>query len=231
MLTNSGVCFLITTYNRQQSCQKLVDTLHGQGDIVVLNDGCCYEIKNCKQYFLINHNGRRGYWKTVKALFKFAKGYKYYFMIPDDFLPKDNMVEEALNIWNKIDDKAKICLNLYADRVGMSCWTIFNPKNKGYVWHTQWVDMCFMAEQRFFDAIDLQLVRANTRSSGVGAQISRQLNKAKYNLYQVKESLVIPQEEHYKSQMHDKENIPWDSKRSTKERFIKTSSELRNKPS
>jgi len=205
------IIFLINTYNRQESCQKLVDALQGQGDIVVLNDGCDYMINGCEQHFLNQHNGKTYYWITVRTLFSYRGVHEYYFMLPDDFLPMENMVQDAINLWESIDDEKKICLNLIADRVGRGCWTNFTPIDKGNVWHTQWVDMCFMCEEMFFNIVHIRELRLNVSfrgmSSGVGAMISRQLHRRDYNLYQVKESLVIPQEAHWKSQMHDESNI------------------------
>jgi hypothetical protein len=195
-------CFLITTHNRQESCQRLVDALQGQGHIVVLNDGCDYVINGCEQHFLPNHNGKAYYWMTVKTLFAFRGTHKYYFMLPDDWLPVDNMVQRAINVWDNIFARNKICLNLIADRIGCGCWTNFKPIDYGNCWNTQWVDMCFMCEESFFKTIGTIPKLHAHRSSGVGAFISRKLHKLKYNMYQVKESLVIPQPEHSVSQMH-----------------------------
>jgi hypothetical protein len=202
------IVFLINTYNRQESCQRLVDALQGQGDIVVVNDGCDYIINGCQQHFLTQHNGKTYYWMTVKTLFALRGEHKYYFMLGDDLLPTGNMVRDAINIWENIPDKNKICLNLLADRVGCTCWTNFIPIDVGNVWHTQWVDMIFMCESKFFDIIKIHEVpysqaSKKNMSSGVGAMISRQLHKQGYGLYLVKESLVIPQEAFFKSQMHD----------------------------
>jgi len=202
-------CFLITTYNRQASCQKLVDALQGQGDIVVLGDKADYTIENCTYYNRSIHYGRCGYFKTVNELFKKRTRADYYFMLPDDFLPAPDMVERAIAIWESIDDPLKICLNLFADRIGVSCWTNFKPVDKGNVWHTQWVDMCFMSGEYFFNMVG-RLHRTYTgKSSGVGQSISSTLKNRRMNLYQVKESLVIPQAEHSISQMHRDDNCTY----------------------
>jgi len=202
------VAFLITTHNRQESCQRLVDALQGQGDIYVLNDGCEYIINGVtRQVIREAHFGKPGYWATVNQLFEMRGSHKYYFMLPDDFLPADNMVERAIELWEGIKDPKRICLNLYADRVGQKCWTNFTPIDKGNVWLTQWVDMCFIANKKFFSVLVYVLpIKFNWKrnpkaSSGVGARISRKLYGAGYNLYMVKESLVIPQPEHYNSKM------------------------------
>jgi len=197
-------CFLITTYNRPESCQRLVDSLRGLGDIYVVNDGCDYVIKGCTQYFQKPNLGKKGYWETVNRLFKMKGLHEYYFMLPDDFLPTDNMVIRAIELWQNINDPRKICLNLDGDRQGVACWTNFQPIDKGDVWLTQWVDMCFMCKDMFFRALKLIPKRfpVASRSSGVGAYISRKLYNQKYNLYQVKEALAVPQPEHSKSQMN-----------------------------
>jgi len=204
------IVFLITTYNRQESCQRLVDTLQGYGDVCVLNDGCDYDIVGARQSKLREHLGRSGYWRTVNCLFKGRGRYRYYFMLPDDFLPVEDMVEKAIALWNNISDPKKICLNLYADRINIPCWTGFEQVDKGNVYLRQWVDMCFMCENKFFTELGGLIDTRNnwqTRgSSGVGAMISRRLYRKGFNLYQVKESLVKIQEEHHKSQMHNRDD-------------------------
>lgn len=198
--------FLITTHNRQESCQRLVDALQGQGEIIVLNDGCEYNISGATQKIRKMHFGKQGYWCTVNQLFGMRGKHQYYFMLPDDFLPVDNMIERAMAIWRELDDP--ICLNLYPDRVGKKCWTDFPPKDMGIAWKTQWVDMCFMAKDNFFTQvgripqIKFDWKRHPKAGSGVGRYISLRLNDQKCNMYMVKESLVIPQPEHHKSQMN-----------------------------
>jgi hypothetical protein len=200
-------CFLITTYNRQESCQRLVDSLQGMGDIIVVGDCVDYTISGCTFRNLSQHLGREMYWLTVKLLFSLRGQHKYYFMLPDDFMLRPEKAEEALRLWTEIDDPQKICLNLYADRIGLSCWTRFKPIDRGNVWQTGWVDMCFLAEGRFFEQLDLSKVRCTkSHSSGVGAYISNTLYGHGFHLYQVKDSLVELQMEHGFSQMHNKEN-------------------------
>ena len=199
------VCFLITTRNRRESCQRLVDAISPYGDVFILNDGCYYVIRGSCQLMRHEYYGKSLYWKTVNQLFSIRTPHKYYMMIPDDFMPVEGMVEKAIAMWEGIDDKDKICLNLYADRFGQSCWTSFLPEDKGNVYKTGWVDMCFLCEDRFFDVLGYIPQTVISESSGVGRYISTFLhrNPVKCNFYQVKESLVIPQEEHYtNSQMN-----------------------------
>ena len=206
------IAFLITTCNRKESCQRLVDALAGLGDIYVMKDGNHYDISGATQSHFRHRMGREGYWKVVNWLFAMRTAHKYYIMLPDDFMPAKDMVKEAIRIWEGIDDPNKICLNLLTDRVGQTCWTNFKPIDKGSTYLTQWVDMCFLCEEKFFWALGKLpevsvMFRGTHSSSGVGRYISKYLSKLGYNLYQVKESLVIPQAEHGTSQMHDKYGV------------------------
>jgi hypothetical protein len=201
------ICFLITTYNRQESCQRLVDSLQGLGDIVVVGDHADYEITGCEFHNLMRHNGRSRYWSTVNILFCYRGKHKYYIMLPDDFIMNEGQLREAINTWVNIQDPRKICLNLFMDRYGLACWTGFKPVDKDNLWQTGWVDMCFLAEEPFFNNIRLESCGIFASSSGVGALISKQLFRRKFTFYQVKESLVTEQPEHSNSQMHKKHNI------------------------
>jgi len=196
------IAFLITTYNRQESCQRLVNRLVAYGDVYVFNDGSDYNISGATQLKRQNNLGKRGYWRSVNALFAMRGNHKYYFMLPDDFMPADDMVNKALAIWNSINDPQKICLSISEGRPDHECWTKFTAIEKDTVWLTQWVDMCFMCEDKFFQRLGV-LPQVNAqRSSGVGRYISKYLHHLRLHMYQVKESLVIPTEEHLKSQMH-----------------------------
>ena len=207
------ICFLITTYNRQESCQRLVDSLQGLGDIVVVHDGTDYEITGARNIKFTRHLGKAGYWKTINILYKNRSKCKFYFTLPDDFSICESQITRAIEIWESIKDTKKICLNLYADRRGLRCWTNFYPIDKGDVWRTGWVDMCFLCEERFFASLgNIREIKYDwnakpSMSSGVGAYISRKLHRLKLNMYQVKESLVTVQPEHCISQMHNKDNI------------------------
>lgn len=200
--------FLITTYGRKESCQRLVNSIKDLGNVVVALDGTDYDICGALNINPKQHLGKNGYWRLVNMLFRHRGTHKYYMMIPDDFIISETQVMEAIEIWESIDDPRKICLNLFADRIGVSCWTLVKPKDKGNVWQTGWVDMCFLCEERFFAELEvIPMLHSPNKSmgrssSGVGAYISRKLNKGKFHFYQVKESLAVPTIEHTKSQMH-----------------------------
>ena len=203
----TDVIFLITTYNRQAACQRVVDVLKGHGMVCVLNDGCNYDIIGARQIKRNRHLGKIGYWITVNQLFNLRGSHKYYIMLPDDWMPVDNMVEKAISLWESIIDEKKICLNLlYPGGVGRTNWTGFPAIDVGTVYKTQWVDMCFICEDSFFQKLGrIPKIKASL-SSGVGRYISRMLDGAGLNLYQVKEELFTQQDEHNISQMRNKEN-------------------------
>lgn len=199
------VAFLITTYSRPTLCKSLVDAVKSMGDVYIVDDGSSdgYNwAKNHNYKRVKKNNGKQGYNKTVTLLWEMVKphkdNYDYFVMIPDDFIPEPNFLKKAINTWSAISDKKKICLNLYTDRgrYGKPCWTAFNPVVFSEAIKTQWVDMCFLAEKTFFDAlnwnvpeIELQWNKRPELSSGVGAWISRKLHKAGFSLWQTHTSL------------------------------------------
>jgi hypothetical protein len=214
-----NIVFLITTFNRPDSCRKLVDSISAYGDIYILDDGSSevYNIdsgllKEHRIFFIRQgHGGKQSYWKTVNTLFnRVPKKYKYYFMIPDDFLPVDNMVEKTIKTWGEITDQDKICLTTYVSegRLGKRNWTSFDSVEYDSYRKTQWVDMCFMCDRRFFDVvgiiprIDYNWRDYPEKSSGVGSYISRLLHKKGLSMYQTKTSLFIPQKEAFDSKMN-----------------------------
>jgi len=199
-----SIAFLITTCNRQESCQRLVNSIRSIGTVYVFNDGGQYGIFGAVNGSHPRRLGKRGYWKTVNHLFWMRSHHDYYIMLPDDFMMTPEQVEQAIKTWQGIDDPRKICLNLYADRKGLMCWTGFKPVDKEETWLTQWVDMCFICQDKFFTVLgNIPEPTFRSKSSGVGAFISRFFHKKKFTMYQVKESLVTPQPEHLKTQMHD----------------------------
>lgn len=213
------ICFLVTTYERERSCKKLVKELTKYGDVYLVSDGSKYDIDKTWEskygltFDVLDHRGKKYYNETVNHLFKLPKkNYDYYFMIPDDFYPVDGFVEKAIKIWKSIKHPRKICLTTYISksRQGKACWTKFEPVNFGKYWLTQWTDMCFMCEKSFFVELgDIPYSRVNyakkpEASSGVGANISNHFYKRGWNIYQVASSLFVPQPEARVSKMN-----PW----------------------
>jgi hypothetical protein len=193
-----------------------VDAISSYGDVYILDDGSekVYDIqrKQNRVFFLKqDHGGKPYYWRTINTLFgQVPKRYAYYFMIPDDFLPVDDMVKKAITTWKNIQDENKICLTTYVSegRLGKRNWTAFDPEEYDSYRKTQWVDMCFICERSFFNVVGLipqihyDWKAYPQKSSGVGAHISRLLHKKGLGMYQTKASLFIPQQEAFDSKMN-----------------------------
>jgi hypothetical protein len=140
------------------------------------------------------------------------KEYDYYFFMPDDLMPVNDFHLKAIETWNKIKDTRKICLNLYLEksRYMKACWTAFMPRDIGSSYITNWVDMCFMCEQKLFVHLNYEIPEPKLDwklmpdlSSGVGMYISKFLVLRKgLHMYQVKSSLFISAPESSDSQMH-----------------------------
>jgi len=213
----------ITTYNRSQRLKILLDDLlQKKGkhklQIVVYDDASTLRYDFIDRYiekynieyvkFDFNH-GRYRYWRLINYAFKQIRNtkYDYYIMLPDDVTLCNEFFKRAINTWEAIRDNRKICLNLLLDRGrrGIANWTGFKPVKVKYggfeIYRTQWVDLCFIADKRFFkevryrvDSIDFsrwQGKDCELLSSGVGAQVSEKLNRSGWHLYQVTDTLVF----------------------------------------
>jgi hypothetical protein len=224
--------FLITSYNRQESCQRLVDSLQGIGDITIVHDGTGYEIKGATNHYTNVHLGKPFYWALVNKIFSLRGKHKYYIMLPDDFMLYPEKIEDIIRLWTEIEDPRKICLSIWQPRT-VPCWTRVMPKEVGNVILSQWVDMCFICEDEFFYRVGkirelkYDWERHPNTSSGVGAEISRKLYGMRLNMYQVKEALVSLQEG-LETQMHNKDNYgnSRDSINPSKKRFFDNSRNL-----
>ena len=216
----NNIAFLITTYNRPYSIQRLFDSVKDLGDVYIVNDGGVNISLPCKIQKK-KHGGKPGYYGTVSLLWQMVRGleYDYYIMIPDDFIPVDGFIDKAIKIWNEIPGKNKITLNFYTDvlRYKKNCWTMVEIAEYENYLYTGWVDMCFLATYDFFKMVNYTCRKPNRDfsnkqlGSGVGSYLSHYFIGQGRGMYQVKKSLFIPQEEAYISQMNpqrpDNENI------------------------
>jgi glycosyltransferase involved in cell wall biosynthesis len=186
------IAILITTCNRPDFLERIVSDLRkesGQYEVVffIVDDG-------------ILRNGKKNYWKTINTLWSSVKcaEFSYYIQLPDDVELEPNFIQRSIEAWKKIDDPQKICLNLFLDghRMGKTCWTNFWPQlytfNSRRFLKTQWVDMFFISERKFFEQLQWAIlpipperwVSNPELSSGVGQQISRRLHQKGLHLYQ-----------------------------------------------
>ena len=202
-----NVNILINTFKREQQLKNLIKNLksHHRIYITIVNDGSKYDIplnENITYIQLGKNHGKKEYWKVVNTLFKNRVDADYYIMIPDDIIVDERFIDKAIHLWNCVNDPDKICLNLLVDksRKGKKCWTGYEPKRRTWCgnvyWKTQWVDMCFIAERKFFNEIqminpiNLTPKQLKTRGSGVGGQISKRLHEKGHAMYQLNKTLV-----------------------------------------
>lgn len=212
---------LINTYNRPEQLNELLTSIKFakpagcELDISVFNDGSTekYDMGyirknngNAKFYIFKENHGKKRYWELINyGLSQLKKDYDYYFMLPDDDTVSSDFFTKAIEIWEAITDKNKICLsvNLLKDRLNKSCWTgvmpVLKTFDKAEVYLTQWNDLCFMSTRKFFETLDWLINPISESrwdgnpnlSSGVGEQISIRLLNKGWNMYHVSSSLVF----------------------------------------
>jgi glycosyltransferase involved in cell wall biosynthesis len=198
IVSKKKIAILVTTCDRPAFLERIIRDLQQEGDVYDLS------------FFIVDdgvlRNGKKNYWKTTNELWKQArsKEFDYYIQLPDDVELQDQFISKAINSWNAIEDAKKICLNLFLDgvRLGKTCWTNFWPQvyvfNEKIYLRTQWVDMFYICEKKFFEQLSWSIHAVDPRrwinnpelSSGVGQQISIRLHTKGWHLYQVKQSMA-----------------------------------------
>lgn len=223
----------IPTYDRPYYFEKLIEQIRkARNDfditINVIDDASTlptlfifpdYTELNLGKAILIKHEsnyGKTKYWKTVNEFFKLIEvipEQDYYFYLPDDFTLCDNFFNKAIEMWENINDRDKICLSLFTDkeRMQQSNWVEKIPDliqfNEHHYYRSQWMDMCIISTRKFYEALDFTIKKVNPKrwkdydaiGSGVGPQITKRLNKD-YSLYHVANSLCF--EEEHESKMN-----------------------------
>lgn len=197
----------INTYNRKYSLTSLLKQIeeYNIDDILINIFDDCGDVNLFKylktfnlniKYFRTNYNyHKKEYWKIWDFMIKFNSiiNSKYFFFLPDDIILKSNFFNNVEKVWNNIKEE-KICLSFGCDdnrKFETGCWTGFKPiiKNKKYI-KTQFNDLLFMCDSKFFDALCYKIKFVKMKSSGVGCYISQTLSK-KYNLFHTYENYVI----------------------------------------
>lgn len=210
MNDNFDFCVVITTYNRPNMLIRLLENIESEKKdfkikIIVFNDGSDekydlskFDVTHIKMY---PNGGKQKYWVLFNNTFKIIKNIKskYFIYLPDDVKLVDNFFETVKYEYEKIKDIKKICLSILTDnRTTRTNWTNFNPIHFDSVIKTQWNDLCFISEKKFFDILDYKInpisinrwKKNSNLSSGVGEQISILLHNKNYSLYHTKKSMV-----------------------------------------
>ena len=196
-------CILITTYNRPDFLKRLLDDINNQKKdynvlVAVFNDGSDVEYDlsryDVKKIDIYPNMGKKKYYNVINKTFEFVKNIhsKYFIYLPDDIKLVDNFFEETKEMYIKIDSRKKICLNILTDdRVLRDNWGYPKGVDYGDFYQTQWNDLCFICEKKFFESLDYKIYdiplsrwsKNPNLSSGVGHQITDRLNKKKFFLY------------------------------------------------
>jgi FkbM family methyltransferase len=212
------VTVVITTYNRPDSLRRLLESLMADaGDLRV--DCRVYDDRSTVPYSAMpagserfrityvemeRHHGKQEYWRIVDRIFSDLQHSqsRYYVQIPDDVTAQPGFLRHAIETYQQIQDPDKICLNLYLDchRIGKANWTATLPQierhNGVSVFKTGWIDLCYLAERRFFETLSFRIDpigperwrRNPLLSSGVGMQITHRLQGR--GLYQVRQGYL-----------------------------------------
>jgi len=192
---------IVSSYERKEMLLSLLNKLGKQisiKDILIFDDQSSFKMPKEYLFLKLNeHYGKEFLWKKFRFIFEvIPKSYKYYIFLPDDVEIEYDFVEKSIEAWKSINDKRKICLSLLTDnRTTYPNWTGVLPIVNCSTILTQWNDLCFICEAKFFDNVNIQPIKLKrfenpNISSGVGEQISIQLFKKQLNQYHVKETLV-----------------------------------------
>jgi hypothetical protein len=154
------------------------------------------------------------FWEIIDLSFKVCKKIdsKYFVYLQDDLKLCDNFFNELKNKYENIKDDKKISLEFRTDnRTERPNWNNFEPQIVGDYIHSNWVELDFICEKKFFDVLEYKINEISKNrwdnnpnlSSGVGQQLTQRLLNLGFNMYHTKKSFV----EHgdHQSKMNEEE--------------------------
>ena len=203
-------CIVITTYEREDMLKQLLEDIFKYSEykmyVVVFDDGSKrtydlsdYDVKYIKY---VKNNGLKNLWRVISDTFKFNGKIdaKYYFYFQDDLRLKENFFQESIRIFENIPDENKISLGtlMIDTQRNTPKWTGAYPIEYDEYYKTQWCELVFMCEHKFFESLEFKLNPIPMSrwdknphiSSGVGQQISTRLFEKGFNMYHVINTLT-----------------------------------------
>lgn len=203
-------CVIITSYNREEKLKSLLNQISEYKNFrifVSVFDDSSFPANDISEFNVfkvtyVKNNGKKKFWKIISDTYKLCKNInsKYYIYLQDDVVLKENFFQEAVRLYEKIEDPKKISLNtlILENQRGKPKWTNFDPEEYDEYYKTQWTELFFICERKFFEVLNFSVNSIPSErwdsdpnlSSGVGDQISTRLYKMGWNQYQVKNSLV-----------------------------------------
>ena len=191
----------ITSYNRKEKLLNLIDSLD-TNKVMVWDDCSDFKLINGNiKFFQFDKNyGKKLAWKKFKKIFDILKltNCEYYIFLPDDVEVCDDFINKAVKLWDGIIDPRKMCLSFsHPDRCLKPNFTGIKAVDCGNVILSQWTDLMFICGKDFINEVEIEeipldrWVNNELLGSGVGSQISNKLVDKGFNLYNIKEPLVI----------------------------------------
>ena len=162
-------CIVITTYEREDMLKQLLEDIFKYTEykmyVVVFDDGSKqtydlseYDVKYIKY---VKNNGLKNLWRVISDTFKFSGKIdaKYYFYFQDDLRLKENFFQESIRIFENISDENKISLGtlMIDTQRNTPKWTGVYPIEYDEYYKTQWCELVFMCEYKFFESLEFVL--------------------------------------------------------------------------
>jgi glycosyltransferase involved in cell wall biosynthesis len=203
-------CIVITTYNRVEPLFNLLNQIENQKKnykikLFIFDDNSDekYDVSkfNATKINIFPNRGKRNFWLTIDQSFKTIKNIdsRYYLYLQDDLILTENFFEKVVYMYENLKDEKKICLEFRTDdRTTRTNWSKINPTIMGDYIKTQWVELDFICEKKFFEVLNYKMDpipkdrwdKDPNLSSGVGYQLTIRLLEMGYNLFHTKNTLV-----------------------------------------
>lgn len=185
----------ITSYKREKMLKNLLSQIKEQKGkyrikVVVHVDGCKYKLPNWVTVYNYPHHGRERWYLIVRRMFEYMRNekFKYYLSLQDDIQLCEGFFSCCVCSWEGLPNV--VALNLHTDsRAYTPSYGTYSVTTEGNLIYSNWMDMIFMAGDKFKDNLP-ELYHCNSSiSSGVARQLSRHYRRFG-KMYHLKKGLV-----------------------------------------
>jgi FkbM family methyltransferase len=214
------ICVAITTYDRPELLDRLLDDLEREAppeglDVRVFDDASPggydriverLRARGWSYTIAAKRHGKHGWWQWWNAILADLRKSpaQTYVVLQDDMRLCHGFFTRALSLWGSIADQRKASLFLHVDEgIDKPRWTLVRQRRVGDVSECGWVDLtAFVCERTMFDALSWRIEPVSaTRwrsdpllGSGVGAQLSVRLQRRRLAMYRTNDSLTLHSE-------------------------------------
>ncbi len=216
-MKQTDIYIAITTYDRQESLQLLLDDIsretEGKNVHIHVYDDCSpvdYSVDNGEliKYDLTKYgynHGKQGYWSIMNDVFRDAEtwNFKYFFFLQDDCRLTEGFFDLAIHEYEEIGDqnKATMCTFTPQSIYERQMWTTQKAKDVGFgdrkYIKANYVDCIFMCPRETLQLLSFRIDSvpatrfANKNvSSGVGQQITLRLIRLRKSMWCAWSSLI-----------------------------------------